>query len=84
MKHSSQAAEKLKALNPDVRSNLRRALRDVEEGKKRDTKALKNELEGFHRLRVGRWRAIYHFDPKDGTLLVDYIDSREVVYTNFK
>jgi phage-related protein len=38
MKHSDQVAHALKSLHPDVRRDIRRALDDIDAGRKRDTK----------------------------------------------
>lgn len=44
MKVSLQVAETLKALHPGVRKDLRRALDDLDAGKKRDVRALRHPL----------------------------------------
>ena len=44
-----------------------------------DVKALKGELKGKFRLRVGKWRAIFSLDLP-GTILVFDIDNRGQAY----
>ncbi|MCX6939987.1 MAG: hypothetical protein NTX09_04475 [Verrucomicrobia bacterium] len=44
MKVSLQVAETLEALHPGVRKDLRRALDDLDAGKKRDVRALRHPL----------------------------------------
>jgi len=46
VKVSLQVAETLKALHPGVRKDLRRALDDLDAGKKRDVRALNQTLVG--------------------------------------
>jgi len=75
----------LRGLPPDGKGRVRRALKALSQGRGRtlDTKPLRRELEGFHRLRVGDYRVIYHFEA--GNLLrLDYADIRDVVYDAFR
>jgi len=44
-----------------------------------DVKALKGALKGRHRLRVGKWRVFFRFDPP-GTILVIDLDTRGQAY----
>jgi plasmid maintenance system killer protein len=48
-----------------------------------DLKALRRELEGFYRLRVGEHRIVYHQETKQ-TICLDYVDLREEVYEAFR
>ncbi len=84
MKFSDQVSAALKSLHPDVRREIRRALSDLEAGKKRDTKALKAPLSGFSRLRVGKYRVIYRRDPKGNSLIAEFLDVRSTVYEKFE
>ena len=84
MKFSDQVISALKALNPDGRKAIRRALDDLEAGKKRDTKRLTDELANFWRLRVGRYRVIYRPDPDTGEIIAEFLDIRNSVYENFE
>jgi mRNA interferase RelE/StbE len=55
LKFSDQVVAALKELHPGVRRNIRRALDDVNTGKKRDVGMLTDKLAGFWRLRVGKY-----------------------------
>ena len=82
MKFSDQAAAALKALHPGVRKDIRRALDDVDAGKKRDVRALARELSGFQRLRVGKYRVLFRRD-ETGELVAEYLAPRDTVYQSF-
>ena len=82
MKFSDQVTGALKTLHPGVRRDIRRALDDLEAGKKRDVHPLQRELTGFFRLRVGKYRAIFRKD-ESGEIIVEFLDVRAVVYQRF-
>lgn len=84
MKLSDQVTHALKSLHPDVRRDIRRALDDIEAGRKRDTKALKPPLDGFLRVRVGKYRVIYRRHPESGALIAEFLESRSTIYENFQ
>lgn len=84
MKYSDQVCAALKALHPDARRKIRRALSDLDAGKKRDTKPLKAPPEGFSRLRVGKYRVIYRRAPDSGVLIAEFLDLRTTVYAAFE
>ena len=84
MKFSDQVSAALRTLSPEARREIRRALDDLEAGKKRDTKPLKPPLEGWSRLRVGRYRVIYRRHPESGTLIAEFLDDRATVYGRFQ
>lgn len=75
----------LRALPPEGKTRVRRALKALVQGGTRsfDIKPLRRKLEGFHRLRVGDYRVIYHFESGD-LLRMDYADIRDVVYDAFR
>ncbi len=75
----------LRALPPEGKTRVRRALKGLARGGIRslDIKPLRRELEGFHRLRVGDYRVLYHFGSGD-LLRLDYADIRDVVYDAFR
>jgi mRNA-degrading endonuclease RelE of RelBE toxin-antitoxin system len=75
----------LRALPPEGKTRVRRALKALARGGTRslDIKPLRRELEGFHRLRVGDHRVLYHFGSGD-LLRLDYADIRDVVYDAFR
>lgn len=83
MKFSDQVVSVLKAMHPGVRKDIRRALSDLEAGRKRNVRRLERELAGFSRLRVGKYRAIFRHG-ETGEIIVEYLDSREVVYQEFE
>ena len=75
----------LRALPPEGRTRVRRALKALAQGGTRslDIKPLRGEIEGFHRLRVGDSRVIYHFESGDLPRL-EHADIRDVVYDAFR
>jgi mRNA-degrading endonuclease RelE of RelBE toxin-antitoxin system len=78
---SEQVQSWLVALPPDAKKRVRHALRILEKGKG-DICALRNELAGFNRLRIGGMRVVYSQHP--GRILrLEYADARDVVYENF-
>lgn len=83
MKFSDQVVAALRELHPGVRRDIRRALDDVNSGKKRDVRALGEPLKGFWRLRVGKYRVVLrHSDT--GELIAEYLAPRESVYRSFQ
>jgi mRNA-degrading endonuclease RelE of RelBE toxin-antitoxin system len=78
---SEQVQSWLVALPPDAKKRVRQALRDLEKGKG-DIRALRSELAGFNRLRIGGLRVVYSQHP--GLIIrLEYADTRDVVYENF-
>ena len=81
---SKQVQVWLRGLTPDTERRVRTALRDLEgSGRSLDIKALRSDLEGFCRLRVGDYRIVYHHGA-GATLYLDYADLRDEVYEAFK
>jgi mRNA interferase RelE/StbE len=64
------------------RRALKRAILSLEQ-EKGDIRALTDELSGFHRLRVGRFRVIFRYLPG---LEIEcmYADERRIVYEIFE
>jgi mRNA interferase RelE/StbE len=83
LKFSDQVVDALKALHPGVRKDIRRALGDVNAGKKRDVSALTGELAGFWRLRVGKHRIVFRYDGV-GQLTAEFLGPRSTVYRSFR
>lgn len=83
MKYSDQVAAAIRSLHPEARKQIRRALSNLDSGKKCDVKALKSPLEGFWRLRVGKYRVIFHRNPELNELIAEFLDSRDTVYESF-
>ena len=81
---SPQVVSFLKSLAPEPRRRVRDALRGLQLGKG-DIRALEQELTGFCRLRVGRYRVVFHYVPKsdEPECFCDYAESRNVIYEHF-
>jgi mRNA-degrading endonuclease RelE of RelBE toxin-antitoxin system len=74
----------LSGLSPESKRQLRAALRGLEHSERNlDVKAFRGELEGFHRLRVGGYRIVYHYGAGQ-IVYLDYADLRDEVYEAFK
>jgi mRNA-degrading endonuclease RelE of RelBE toxin-antitoxin system len=75
----------LRGLPPEAKGRVRQALKALAGGKTKalDVKPLRRELEGFHRLRVGDYRIVYHLEPGQVARL-DSADIRDVVYDAFR
>jgi mRNA interferase RelE/StbE len=74
------AAER--ALNRMDRSDAERIIRALESfatAGQGDVKALKGTLKGRYRLRVGKWRIFFSFEPPD-TVVVTEVDNRGQAY----
>ena len=82
MKLSDQVATSLAAMHPGVRKDIRRALDEVNAGKKRDVAVLAGRLKGYRRLRVGRHRVVFRYSDS-GELIAEYLGPRGSVYRNF-
>ncbi len=78
---SEQVQHWLLALPPDAKKRVRSALRALAQGRG-DIKALRGELEGFCRLRIGGLRIVYS-QVSGQVLRLEYADSRDVVYETF-
>lgn len=83
MKFSDQVTAALKRLHPDARKNIRRTLDNLAAGRDCDTAPLEDELTGFHRLRVGKYRVIYRRDAS-GRIIAEFLGPRSDVYDEFK
>ena len=81
---SEQVQRWLAGLPPQTKTRVRAALKSLaSSGRELDIKALRGELEGFYRLRLGNYRLVYHLESTQ-TLCLDYADLREVVYEAFR
>lgn len=81
---SEQVQLWLAGLPPQTKRRVRAALKGlVASARDLDVKALRRELEGFYRLRVGEHRIVYHQETKQ-TICLDYVDLREEVYEAFR
>jgi mRNA interferase RelE/StbE len=83
MKFSDQVVEALRICHPERRRKIRRALDDLARGVLQDTRPLEDELAGFFRLRVVRFRLIYRLSESK-EVMVEYLAPRKMVYESFK
>ena len=82
MQVSDQNKGYLRRLHPDQRRAIKAALRALGSGTATDIRALKDDLQGFYRLRVGRFRVVYRY-LKGGEISCEFIDVRASVYESF-
>jgi mRNA interferase RelE/StbE len=55
----------------------------VNVGKRRDVRPLTDQLTGFWRLRVGKYRVVFRHDEA-GELIAEYLGPRTTVYRSFR
>ena len=79
---SEQVAGWLRGLPPEPKRRVRAALKGLEDWQG-DIKALRGELEGFYRLRIGGFRIVYRVTAGE-VIRLDYADTRDVVYEAFR
>lgn len=74
-----------KLLAPQPRHALKVAIKNLSK-EKGDIKALCDELDGFHRLRVGSHRVIFEYELLDGkrTITCVHAGSRKWIYEVFQ
>ena len=78
---SDQVVAFVRRLAPQPRQALRSALRSLAEGRG-DIRALEADLAGFYRLRVSRFRVIFHYVLKDNRRILrcEFVEERSLVY----
>jgi mRNA interferase RelE/StbE len=82
MKVADQIFSYVKRLHPAQRRAVKAALRSLEAGTATDILPLSDELEGFYRLRVGKFRVIFRYlDNQE--ISCEFIDARDTVYERF-
>ncbi|MGA1193140.1 MAG: type II toxin-antitoxin system RelE family toxin [Kiritimatiellia bacterium] len=81
---SPQVAGFLRSLAPHSRHLLRSGLQELGEGRG-DILELEHPLDGFYRLRVGRYRVIFRHTKVRGAPAVrcEFAQRRELVYETF-
>ena len=79
---SDQVAAWLRGLPPDPKRRVRAALKGLADWQG-DIKALRGELDGFYRLRVGGYRIVYCVRSGQAIQL-EYADTRDLVYETFR
>jgi mRNA interferase RelE/StbE len=82
MKVADQVVEQMRRLHPAQRRAVKTALQLLAAGREADTLALTDELEGFYRLRVGKFRVVYRY-LRNGEISCEYLDARATVYERF-
>jgi len=82
MKFSDQVKDYVRRLHPGHRHTLKTALLALDSGKSSDTEPLTGNLEGFYRLRVGKFRIIYRHND-DSEIECVFIETRNLVYERF-
>jgi mRNA-degrading endonuclease RelE of RelBE toxin-antitoxin system len=82
---TNEVMEYLRKLPPQLRHALRRAIKGLskEEG---DIRPLSEEMEGFHRLRVGSHRVIFEYETVRGkqTITCVFAAPRRWIYEVFQ
>ena len=81
---SQQVWDYLRLLAPGPRRNLRLGLRLLER-EVGDILPLKNDLEGFHRLRVQSHRVIFRYvlEGKERVISCEFAEQRDIIYQIF-
>ncbi|MFA5058358.1 MAG: cytotoxic translational repressor of toxin-antitoxin stability system [Opitutaceae bacterium] len=82
MKIADQILGYVRRLHPAQRRVIKTALRRLGTGTGADTMPLEDDLEGFYRLRVGKFRIVYRYLQK-GEISCEFIDVRATVYERF-
>ena len=77
VKVSEQVRAYQRALVPEPRRRLKKAIADLAGGRG-DIKSLTENLAGFHRLRVGEHRVVFRY--RGGTIECFYAAPRKIVY----
>ena len=79
---SDQVADWLRGLPPEPKRRVRAALKGLRDWQG-DIKALRGELDGFYRLRVGGYRVVYRVTAGE-MIRLDFADTRDAVYEAFR
>ncbi len=82
---SDQAVHFLRTLAPEPRRRLRAALKRLSRGEG-DIIELEHPLDGFLRLREGRFRVLFHYhvEGRKTVIRCDFIERRQLVYELFR
>jgi mRNA interferase RelE/StbE len=78
---SGQVELYLKRLAPEPRLRIRRSLTGLASGRG-DIRSLEEDLEGYYRLRVGKYRVVFRYGD-DGKVQCVFIETRALVYQLF-
>jgi mRNA interferase RelE/StbE len=82
MKVADQILHYVRRLHPVQRRAVKAAFRALAAGAPADTMPLEDDLEGFYRLRVGKFRVVYRY-LRNGEISCEFIDVRATVYERF-
>lgn len=79
-----QVVDFVRSLPPQPRQALRHALKNLQL-ERGDIRALEGELDGFYRLRVQRYRVIFHYGLQGDQRIIRcvYAATRSIVYEVF-
>lgn len=75
---SDQVVKFIRQLPPEPRRRLRQAMRELARGRG-DILALEEPLDGYCRLRVGAYRVVFRYGPRDLIQCV-FAEHRGIVY----
>ncbi len=75
---SAQVAVYRSHLHPDRRRTVKKALANLARGRG-DICPLEGELEGYHRLRVGKYRIVFRYG-ESGEIRCLFMETRPLVY----
>ena len=78
---SAQVEDFIRRLAPEPRRNARRCIHRLAEGRG-DIEPLEEKLEGYSRLRIGKYRVILEYRPA-GEILCIFMENRATVYQLF-
>jgi len=76
-----QVKDLIQMLSPEPKKMLRRGLKGLE-NEEGNIIPMRNESEGFYRLRVNNFRVIFS-RPDSSTIRCEYVEHRKVVYYNW-
>lgn len=79
---SEQVRRWLIPLPPETKKRIRAELKLLAAGKAEEVKALRGELDGYLRLRIGDYRILHHVEAGP-TVKLDFADIRETIYQTF-
>lgn len=75
----SKAEKSIKRFPQNIRGRLALALINIKENPLIGSK-LSGDLAGYHKFRIGDYRIVYKFDPKESLVEVVKIENRKGVY----
>lgn len=75
---AQQVVDFVRRLPPEPKRRLRLALRDLARGRG-DIKRLEGPLDGYCRLRIGGYRVVFAYGPRD-TVQCVFAEQRSIVY----